>query len=220
MDMFLNEAFSFPTIIFAFPLVIFLLYWLVALAGFVDLDILDFDIDTDADADTDGDGSSGGWLNKLGLDGVPLTVALTLVDLYAFAFVYLMRKYLTPLFDGLLTATAVGALFAIFAVLLAIPISAVCIKPLRRVFDTHEAVSKDSLTGTFCTVTTQTVSESFGQAVSDDDMILSVRCAEPNDIKKGSRVVLLEYLKQDDAYSVVTEQELMAASSSQQPLNS
>jgi hypothetical protein len=209
MELFLNEAFSFPTLIFTVPLIVFMLFWLMAFAGLVDIEIFDIDVD----ADNDSDAAVGGWLETLGLDGVPLTVALTLVDIYAFAFTYLARKYLTPLFDGILSATAIGFIVAIFAVLVAIPVASICCKPLRKLFYTHEAVSKKDLDGVTCTVTTQTVTESFGQAAADDGMVYSVRANTPNDLCKGSRIILLEYSTEHDSYIVASEAEVMAMSS-------
>jgi hypothetical protein len=47
-------------------------------------------------------------------------------------------------------------------------------------------------------------------------MVFSVRAQSPNDIIKGSRVVLLEFSTEDDSYSVVTQSELMAMSSASQ----
>jgi len=216
MELFLNEVFSFPTIIFTIPLIVLMLFWLMAFAGLVDIEIFDIDVDADADADadSDADAAAGGWLESLGLNGVPLTVALTLVDLYAFAFTYLARKYLMPLLDGMLTATAIGFIVAIFAVVIAIPVAAICCKPLRKVFHTHEAVSKKDLDGVICTVTTLTVTESFGQATADDGMVYTVRANTPNDLCKGSRIVLLEYSKEHDSYIVASEAEVMAMSSS------
>jgi hypothetical protein len=209
MELFLNEVFSFPTIIFTIPLIVLMLFWLMAFAGLVDIEIFDIDINADSDADAAG----GGWLETLGLDGVPLTVALTLVDIYAFAFTYLARKYMTPLFDGILSATAIGFIVAVFAVIVAIPIAAFCCKPLRKVFHTHEAVSKKDLDGVICTVTTQTVTESFGQATADDGMVYSIRANTPNDLCKGNRIVLLEYSTEHDSYIVASEASVMAMSS-------
>ncbi|WP_158972419.1 hypothetical protein [Paraglaciecola sp. L3A3] len=207
MELFLNGIFSFPTIIFTIPLIILMLFWLLAFAGLVDIEI--FDIDTDSDAEVSG----GGWLQSLGLSGVPLTVALTLVDIYAFAFTYLARKYLMPLLDGVLTATAIGFIVAIFAIVIAIPLAALCCKPLRKFFHTHQAISKRDLNGIICTVTTQTVTDTFGQATADDGMIYSVRAQIPNDLCKGSRIVLLEFCQKTDTYSVASEADVMAMSS-------
>lgn len=208
MDLFLNEVFSFPTVIFTLPLLVLTLLWLMAFAGLLDLDILDFDTDTESSS------VSASWLETLGLNGVPLTVSLTIIDIYAFSFTYLARKYAAPLFDGILTATAQGAVVAAFAIIIALPLTALCIKPLRRFFVTHEGLAKNELIGTICTLTTLTVNETFGQAVTPDGMVLNVRASSPNTIGKGSKIVLIDYLVLQDCYSVVTESELMAMSSS------
>ncbi|WP_339720622.1 hypothetical protein [uncultured Paraglaciecola sp.] len=209
MELFLSEVFSFPTILFTIPLIVLMLFWLLAFAGLVDIEIFDIEVDAESDADS----SLGGWLETFGLNGVPLSIALTLVDIYAFAFTYLARKYLTPLFDGIVSATALGFIIAMFAVIVALPIAALSCKPLRKIFHTHEAVSKKDLNGVICTVTTQTVTESFGQAAADDGMVYTVRANTPNDLCKGSRIVLLEYSTEDDSYIVASEAEVMAMSS-------
>ena len=209
MDIFLNEILSFPVVIYTFPLIILMLFWLTSFAGLVDMEILDFDVDADTDPDADSESDTSSWLQKLGLDGVPLTVALTFVDFYAFIFTYLAKKHLLPLLDGIITGAALGGIIALIGVIIAIPLAALCIKPLRPVFHTHEAISKNDLIGTLCTVTTQTVSETFGQAETDDGMILSVRASQPNDMKKGSRIALIQFDSDNDTYSVVTETELM-----------
>jgi ABC-type spermidine/putrescine transport system permease subunit I len=57
------------------------------------------------------------------------------------------KKFITPLFDGILTSIASGFVIAIFALVLAIPFAAYTSKPLRRVFVTHEAIEKPDLIG-------------------------------------------------------------------------
>ncbi|AWB68986.1 hypothetical protein C2869_09635 [Saccharobesus litoralis] len=205
-DMFLNEVFSFPLNIFSTLFVILLLFWLVSFLGLVDIEIIDPDIEVDTDAES----GQTSWLQKLGLDGVPLMVVITLIDFYALIFAYLGRKYLMPLADEMLTATAMGSLLAMAAVVIALPLTTLSVKPLRRFFHTHEAVSKCDITGTICTVTTLKVTESFGQAITEDgSMVLSVRADEPNTISKGERVALISYDNNKDTYLVVTEQQLL-----------
>ena len=217
MELFLNQVFSAPTLYFALPFVFLILFWVLTIAGFADFEFLDSFLGTNTglDSGTENDSNSpqSSWLESLGLDGVPLTVVVTIIDFYALVITYFARKYLMPLFDDLLSATALGLLVAVFAVVIALPISAMSIKPLRRFFYTHEAIGKNELIGTLCTVTTQSVTESFGQASSDQGMVFSVRAAEPNKIIKGSRVALIEFKPEQDYYTVVTEAELMAMSS-------
>ena len=72
---------SFPTVIYSVLVVVCILYWLIAVLGFVDLEILDLDMDGDIDSadSADAQSSIAGLLHKLGLNGVPLTVILTIL---------------------------------------------------------------------------------------------------------------------------------------------
>lgn len=210
MDILLRELFSFPLIVYTFPLLLIIPFWLITALGVVDIEVLDFG---DSDVEADVDSGAGGWLNTLGLDGVPFTVALTFIDVYALAFTYVGKQFFNSFLDPILTATAAGAAVALFALVLAVPVSAICIKPLKRFFRTHEGVKKDSLIGTICTVTTGSVTDSFGQATTQDGMVLTVRATMPNDIGKGAEVVLLDYQTEQDCYLVVTHEELMRSSS-------
>jgi len=200
MDILIRELFSFPLIVYTFPLLVLIPFWIVAALGAVDLEILDFG-DTDSDAESDSFAAD--WLHKLGLDGVPFTVAITLIDVYALAFAFIGKKFFNTFLDPILTATAAGAAIALFALVLAVPVSAICIKPLRRFFATHEGVRKDTLIGTICTVTTGTVTDTFGQATTEDGMVLTVRATLPNNITKGAKVVLLDYHSEQDSYSLM-----------------
>lgn len=213
MDQFLTNVFSFPTIIFTLPLLFIAFYWISVFLGMIDIEILDADVDVAIDAET---GVESSTLEMLGLDGVPLTIAITLLDLYAWVFTYIVRKYLITLvdgrslLDGMVSAATLGTLTALLACVVAIPLAAITIKPLRRVFVVHEATRKSDLTGRICTITTLTVTSDFGQAVTDKgSMVLRVRAAEPNDLKKGDRVVLLEFDRDSDSFQVVTEQQLL-----------
>lgn len=212
MDMLIDYLFSLPMIVFTIPAMILIMVWLFTLLGMLDLEVFDFDTDIESGSDTDAS-STGNWLSSLGLDGVPLTVAITMLDIYGLAASYLARKYLMPLVDGILTATAAGAALALISLTIAIPLAAICIKPLRQFFVTHEGARKNDLIGTLCIVKTQTVSESFGQAVAANGMIFSIRSRSPEPLQQGDKVALLEYDPSSDIYWVVSERELMAMSS-------
>lgn len=209
MDQFLLEIFSFPTIIFTLPLIFFAMFWLIAIIGLIDIDIFDVGLDAgEPDSDTS-EGTNASWLEHIGLGGVPLTISLALLDFYSWIFSLLGKKYLTFLFDDVITGAASGSIVALVSVLLAIPISALCIKPLRTMFTTHETSRKSDLTGLVCVLTTSKVTGSFGQATSEDgSMIINVRAKEPNEMNKGDKLILLGYDEIHDSYEVVLENEL------------
>lgn len=208
MDLIMEYLFSMPMVVFTIPFLVFMCIWILSLIGMMDLEIFDA-----LSGDVDVEAGGGNIFSSLGLDGVPLLVALTLVDFYGMAFTFVARKFLMPLLDGFMTGTVLGVLMALGALLLAIPLSAICIKLLRRFFVTHEGESKNNLMGTICVVQTQSVTESFGQARGENGMVFSIRAKTPNDIKKGDRVALLEFDPLTDTFSITTEDELMAMSS-------
>lgn len=208
MDLMFEYLFSLPMVVFTIPFLIFMAIWLLSMVGLLDLEIFD-GLAGDVDVEADG----GDFLSKLGLNGVPLLIVLTIVDFYGLAFTYVARKFLAPMVDGFMTGTMMGLLMALGALLLAIPFAAVTSKPFKRVFVTHEGESKNNMMGTICVIQTQSVTESFGQAQGEDGMIFSVRADSPNSFKKGDRVALLEFDPLTDTFSITSEDELLAMSS-------
>lgn len=184
------------------------MYWALALLGLIDIELIDVDV-PEADGDTAGNGS-GSWLSTLGLDGVPLAVSVLFVDFYAWLFTFFGKKIFTQLFDDALTGAAIGGLVALVAVIIAIPLAVLSVKPLKRIFATQLGPNKSELTGKTCILTTTKVTESFGQAeLEDGSMILSVRADEPNKFKKGTRLILLGYDEETDRYDVMSEDKFL-----------
>ena len=90
MEAFFANIFSYPTVFFTVILLVLAVYWLFAILGMVDIDVLDLDMDVDADVDVDLEGMTGlaGLLVTLGLTGVPVTVVMTLLALLAWLLSY------------------------------------------------------------------------------------------------------------------------------------
>ncbi|CDL82506.1 hypothetical protein [Xenorhabdus cabanillasii] len=82
MALFLQNCLAFPVIIFSGLLLIILFYWICAAFGLVDIDILNMDVDS-FDAT-----SLAGWLTKLGLTGIPVTIIITLITLIGWPLSY------------------------------------------------------------------------------------------------------------------------------------
>jgi len=88
---------------------------------------------------------------------------------------------------------------------LAIPMTSWIIRPLKKIFITHDAVKKSSLIGSECMVKTGVVTPSFGQATYDDGgagMIFDVRAEVADGVKKGDLVVLVEYDEEEGSYQI------------------
>lgn len=202
MELFLHTALSFPTVLLSFPLCLAILYWLVAALGLVDVEVLDGD-----DAALEG---LAGLLLKCGLNGVPVTLVLTLLFFVAWLGCYFVQLLiLDPLPLGLLRYP-LGLVAGVGALMAAVPVVAVLIRPLRPLFRKLEATDSRSLLGRRALVRSGRVTEQHGEAVLENGgagLILRIRAEASRNFTRGDRVVLLEYLPEPHAYRVVSEAE-------------
>ena len=206
MDIFLQTALSFPTALFSFLLCVAVFYWLVVVLGGVDIDLLD------ADGVSKGGQTEGlaGLLSKLKLEGVPVTLVLTLLFFFAWFFSYFAELWLLRHLPLGLLRYPLGLVVAFAVLLPAALVSSVLCRPLRPLFHKMEATSSKSVLGQTAVVRSAKVTPSHGEALLEDGgagLILRVRADEVCGFKRGDRVVLLEYLKAEHAYRVITEDE-------------
>lgn len=222
MNPFYQNIASFPTVIFTFFLVIAVFYWLVAVLGLVDMDILDFDI-PDVDGELGVNPDSGlsnpdvlaGLMLKFGLNGVPVTIIVSFIALFGWIICYYTVHFLFPFIpSGFLTYLA-GIPVFLFSFVVAVLITAQVIKPLRAFFkSTNQETTKYTL-GQVAIVRTSRVDNDFGEAVLEDGgagLILKVRTTGDETFKQGDRVVLFEYIQETNIYRVISEQEFAGSS--------
>ena len=212
MELFLHTSLSFPTVVFTVMLVVVVFYWCTAALGLLDIDILDFDVDPDIDLDVDAEGAEGfaGLLMKLGLDGVPFTIVVTLITLTGWLLAYFSSHFILRFIPIDLIRYLVGAGIVLGAFFVSIPITAMFIKPLRPLFKKVQATTTKSILGQTAIVRSSKVTLDFGEATLEDGgagLILRVRAEESVGFKRGDRVVLLEYLSEENAYRVISEDE-------------
>lgn len=231
MAEFLDAAFTFPTAVFTVLLAFVLLYWLTVILGALDLDTLDgllgvegaegaadgalegLDSGDFADAGDAGDladaegaeGTSGGWLDRLGVSGVPLTITLSFFAFFGWILSYLGMKYFAN--AGVVAGWAVsGALVGVLAIAAGLVASIVAVRPLRRVFSTPGARGRASFVGSVCRVATGRVDADFGQAEVDDGgagLLVQVRCSEENQLRRGSHALIFDYDSAREVFKVV-----------------
>ena len=205
MDLFFNIALSFPTVILSLLLAVLLGYWLLATLGLFDLDSFDSALLPDGDALQAGGIS--GLLMKLGLDGVPLTLILTVIVLLAWLGCYFIDYALLRAWpEGTLRST-VAWLAAPTCLIVATPFAGLLIQPLRPLFRKVQVTNEVSLLGRTAIVRSPLVDEVRGQAEIDDGgagLILQVR-APAGRFVRGDRVLLVEYLPEKNAYKVIAE---------------
>jgi len=174
MNPFHQTVMSFPTVIFTVLLIICLLYWLVAVLGLVDLDVLDVDLDGDIDTADSLEAQNGiaGLLLKFGLGGVPLTITITSIALFGWLISYYASFFIKPLIptELLKAATSVGIL--VFASFISILITAQVIKPIRSLFAKLNIDETKHIIGQVVTVRSSVVNKDRGEAIMNDGGVI------------------------------------------------
>ena len=216
MDPFYQNVLSFPTIVFTILLVFCLLFWMVAILGMIDISFLDFaEVDVDMDFDTGTESAStpsavAGIILKLGLNGVPLTIVITLIALIGWFLCYYVVDFVFPFVPGDFLKLIAGIPVLVGTTFIAALVTARLIRPLRPMFKKMEQHAEKLVMGQTAVVRTSRVDVSFGEATLEDGgagLILKVRAIGEEKFKRGDKVVLIEHLKEQDAFRVVSEQE-------------
>jgi hypothetical protein len=147
MGEFVASSLAFPTVLFSFLLLVVIGYWLLVLVGSM------------APDDTP-DGIDGG-LAALGLGGVPVTVAVSLLV----ALGWFASLAGTVVLRGAgLTTVALSVALLVAALAVAWLGTRLLVAPLRRLFPTEPAASRNDFVGRLCVIRTGRVDAEFGQA--------------------------------------------------------
>lgn len=191
---------SFPSAVPTVVLAVLLIYWLFSILGLVDLgDSLELEA---GDHDLH---SLAGYLVALGLGGVPISIALTVLVFFTWLFTALAHQYVLAWVPTLPLQLLAGAGVLLLAAGLAIPLSARAIRPLRGLFVKHQARSNRSLVGLHCRIVTGSVDEKFGRAeVNDSGVSINIRvwARAPNALTRNSIAVILDYDEARQQYEV------------------
>jgi hypothetical protein len=204
---FLHTALGFPTIVYSMLLTVVTLYWVLAVTGLADGDSVDALV---GGGDAPDPGAAAAMLSKLGLGGVPLTVVATTLVFTAWLGAYFVHLLvLGGLPEGVRTLAGLGTMVGVLVP--AVAVTSVALRPLRGVLAKMRPVER-SLIGSSAVVVTPTLSGDYGQASVDDGgagLILQVRHEDPNQLQRGDRIVLIEYIESQNAYRVVSEQQFL-----------
>ena len=207
MEAFISNIFHYPTVFFTVFLLVLAIYWLFAILGMVDIDVLDLDMDADVDVDLDGLSGLAGLLVTLGLTGVPVTVVVTVLSLLAWLISYFVVHLFFFWDVGSLMSYLAGTAVIPVAIAVSIPVTAQLIKPLKPLFrKAYTPPPEKVLLGRACTVRSTRVDEGFGEAAVDLDgasLILRIRGEASKELKRGDSVVLIEHRPDDNTYWVV-----------------
>lgn len=210
MEAFINAISHYPTSIYTVILGVVLLYWLIVLLGLVDIDLFDGDLDiVEMDLDSDIDGSSltgvASFLLAFGLTGVPISVVISLIALIAWFLCGVASQYILPWVPTVFLQLIVGSVFLVSAFFIALPITAHAIRPMKKIFVTHNARHNADILGRECRITTLTVSEKFGQAYVETGgagLTIAVRAKSPNELKKNAMAKIVGYSEATGTYEI------------------
>ena len=213
MNPFHQTVTSFPTVIYTVLLIICVIYWVVAVLGLVDLDVLDVDLDGDIDAADSASVQEGiaGLLHKLGLNGVPLTIILTIVSMIGWLLCYYVTYFGAKFLPDLsLIRFVVGLVTLIVVTYITILITAQVIKPLRNMFHKLDYDETKHILGQVVVVRSSIVDQAHGEAELNDGgagILLNIRATGNDSFKKGDEVVVVEYIETKNLYRVVAKSE-------------
>lgn len=188
MQNLVEASLQFPTVGLTIALGIALVYWLCVAIGGLDLDFDPFDGDA-----ADGDGA---WF---GLGSVPVTVSMSLVVLLSWCASVLATSYLAA------SASWIRMVVLVLAIIVALPIVALLVRPLAPLFNVREAKSNADYIGQTCTITTGSVDGAFGQATVEDGgtvLVIQVRCDQDARFGRGDLAQIVDFDPVREAYVI------------------
>ncbi|MGO1474372.1 MAG: hypothetical protein ACTHWC_05730 [Psychrobacter sp.] len=207
---FITKISLYPTFIFTGLVMFVTLYWVVSLLGMADMDSVDLG-DSGGDVDASNLSSAGfftGLMLKFGLYGVPLIIILSLISLIGWLLSYLYSSFLHQYFDSGLLYYLFGTGALIFVLVVSMWLTGIIISPIRKNITKIPKRNASSNLGKTAIVRTLSVTDKHGEAELSDGgagLILRIR-PDINDndhlLKRGDKVVLVEYLDEINAYRV------------------
>jgi hypothetical protein len=212
MNPFHQTVTSFPTVVYTLLLIICLLYWIVAVLGLVDLDVLDMDYDGDIDAADSVEAQSGiaGLLLKFGLGGVPLTITISIISLIGWLLCYYASYFASQIIPSKLLNILASIGIFVAATYFSVLITAQIIKPIRTLFAKLEIDETKHILGQSVIVRSAVVNKDRGEAIMNDGgagLLLNVRATGNDEFNKGDEVVVIEKLDDANLYRVVAKSE-------------
>lgn len=206
MDIFLQIIFTFPTVFFTFFLALSVVYWLLTVLGFAGIEALNLDLDgADSVASLN---VFSGLLFRLGLNGVPITIVISLISLLGWMLCFLVVYFVYPWIPLRWLQFVIGMPVIVGLLYFSAIITAVLIKPLRPIFLASNQQVQKQIVGQVAVVRTGEVNRNFGEVYLEDGgagLIIKVRSYKDEVFKRGEKVVLLEYVAGENIYRVVSE---------------
>lgn len=228
MEVFLQIVTSFPTVVYTVLLLVVSTHWLLSALGIIEIDTIDglmpdgfggHDVGHGLGHDVghghgahhhDADANVGGLLMKFGLHGVPVMVVVTIIAIVGWSFCFFVDQYLLRALPLGVFAIPAKIMTLVGGLLVSIPVGRIVLSPVRRMLRRFAPVSQRPMLGRYAVVRSPEITRASGTAEVDDGgagLILQVRADVSGTFVRGDRVVLIEYLEEQNAYRVVSGEE-------------
>jgi hypothetical protein len=224
---FLSTIFTLPTAFYSVLLGVVFCYWLLSAFGLVGGEMIDGWIGGDVHGHgahgfgdhtlVDGTHHHGNGifdpLMRLGLGGIPITVVLSVIIMTAWVLTLYADVYLLRLLPTVPLRIAGGAVIIVVAFIVSLPVAALALRPLRKLLRKMQPGPPRPILGQTAVIRSP-VNRVTGTASVEDGgagLILQIRDDDAARFKRGDRVVLIEYLEEQNVYRVVSEDEFRGA---------
>jgi len=206
MEGLLGTLLRYPTVIFTALMLVVSAFWLLMLVGGLDFEIFDApDLDVDVDGIDGAAGGAGSFMEGLGLSGIPVTIAGTLVIVFGWITSMLLSETLGDYIDDHLPAGWSHTTVGVAALVIAFVLAGLAARPIRRALGSHKAVRKHELIGRAVRITSMRVTATQGQGEIDDGqagVVAQVRCDHANGLTLHSRAIVVGFDAGEDAFTV------------------
>jgi hypothetical protein len=198
---FLNTALTFPTVIFSVLLIIVIIFWLVTIAGLADIDMFEADVEIESQTNA----ATSGLFNSLGLTDIPLTVSASLMIMSSWLISTYAQTWFLPNENNNLYYLF-GITIMLVSSILALPITSILAKPLKRFFTSKETATKNDFVGLECVIATSKVTDTFGQArvtFQGTEQLVEIRIQDDtHQFNLGDNAILIEHMSENHSYII------------------
>lgn len=196
MDSWLHAVTSYPTAVLTTGMAVLIAYWLLALLGWVDFDSSSIDLELEVDADPGDLSTLAGYVMALGLNGVPFSIAASLLVFTAWMICTFIAQWVLPWVPTALGSWLVGTAVLAVSIAVSLPVVARLIRPMRPLFVVHNATRNAGLVGKACRIVSEKADHTFGRAevqMPGATPQVKVRLPEGTVLSKGATAIVVEY---------------------------
>ncbi|PCF95008.1 hypothetical protein [Vreelandella nigrificans] len=197
-----SAALQFPTVVLTFLLALVALYWLLVLVRLAPLELFE--------RDSLRDDHMASTLVSLGFAGVPATLALSFLVLFAGAIALAAEIIVLRWLSLGMLRVPVGVLLLWVSFSVASPIAAAVCHGLQRALHRYQPFKRRCLLGATVIVAERQDSEyALAELVNEPGSVVRLHYKTDETPQAGERRVLVKYLAKEGAYRSVVEQQYL-----------